>query len=222
MLPFYLRCHFSLPNFPVAQFSAAHFSGCRFFRGLFRFRYFRHFFVALFSYHVNFRCRIFLLPNFPVAISSVAVFFCCPFPLLLFHILNLCCPVFLPSHFSLPIFPIAQFSGSHFFRCRFFSCPFSVAVFAVNRQDYYWQDASRGHSAIAELLVKYITGRFTHAMFVDTAIWISLTHCNMSRRKFPCQKRSIRFDRTLTCDRQRYSRHRHRTIASTRARALRG
>jgi len=61
-----------LPNFPVAQFSAAHFSGCRFFRG--RFRYFRHFCVALFSYHVNFRYRIFLLSNFPVAISSVAVF----------------------------------------------------------------------------------------------------------------------------------------------------
>jgi len=37
-----------LPNFPVAQFSAAHFSGCRFFRGLFRFRYFRQFCVALF------------------------------------------------------------------------------------------------------------------------------------------------------------------------------
>ena len=40
-LPFYLRCHFSSPNFPVVQFSAAHFSGCRFFRGLFRFRYFK-------------------------------------------------------------------------------------------------------------------------------------------------------------------------------------
>ena len=71
-------------------------------------------FVAEFSYCPIFRQPFLLLP-----------FFLLPFfPLPLFHTLILCCPVFLPSHFSLPIFPIAQFSGSHFFRCHFFSCRF--------------------------------------------------------------------------------------------------
>jgi len=36
------------------------------------------------------------------------------FPLPLFHTLIFCCPVFLHSHFLLPIFPIAQFSGCLF------------------------------------------------------------------------------------------------------------
>ena len=84
-----------------------------------------------FTYAVIFRCRIVRLPNFLLPIFLVAVF---PwsFPFSLFQTI-LCCPFFLPCQFSLPNFPIAQFSGSHFFRCRFFSCLFSVAVFAVNR-----------------------------------------------------------------------------------------
>jgi len=96
-----------LPNFPVAQFSAAHFSGRRFFRGLFRFRYFRQFCVALFSYNVNFRCRIFLLPNFPVAISSVALFSVALFSVAVISHIN----------FVLPCFPTLSFFVADFSYC---------------------------------------------------------------------------------------------------------
>ena len=106
--PFTYAVIFLLPRFPVAQFSAAHFSGCRVFRGLFRFRYFRHFMLPFFLpsqfSSPNFLVAQFSVAHFPVAVFSVALF-----PLPLFHTLILCCPVFLPSHFSLPIFPIAQF-----------------------------------------------------------------------------------------------------------------
>ena len=78
-----------------------------------------------FSYHVNFRCRIFSLPNFLLLIFPLPFFSVALFPLPLFHTLILCCPVFIPSHFSLPIFPIAQFSGCRFFRCRFYLLPAS-------------------------------------------------------------------------------------------------
>jgi len=96
------------------------------------------------------------LPNFPVAQFSAAHFlvavFPWSFPFSLFQTI-LCCPVFLPSHFSLPIFPIAQFSGSHFFRCRFFSCLFSVAVFAVNRPSVSFIDRQQQRRPAAGLLV---------------------------------------------------------------------
>ena len=119
-LPFYLRCHFLLPNFPVAQFSAAHFP------------------VAVFS--LVFSVFVisdsnFASPCFPTISVFVAEFSRCPFsifaffPLPLFHTLILCCPVFLPSHFSLVIFPIAEFSGCPCFRCCFYLFRGNVITF---------------------------------------------------------------------------------------------
>jgi len=100
------RCRiFRLPNFLLPIFS-----GCRFFRGLFRFRYFRQFCVALFSYRVNFRCRIFLLPNFPVAISSVAVFSVALFFVAVISHIN----------FVLPCFPTLSFFVADFSYCPIF------------------------------------------------------------------------------------------------------
>jgi len=70
----------------------------------------RQFFVALFSYHVNFRCRIFLLPNFPVAISSVAVFSVALFSVAVISHIN----------FVLPCFPTLSFFVADFSYCPIF------------------------------------------------------------------------------------------------------
>ena len=78
-----------------------------------------NFVLPFFSYHLNFRCRIFSLHNFCCPFSRCRFFRWRFFPLSLFHTLISCCPVFVPSHFSLLIFLIAQFSGCPFFRCRF-------------------------------------------------------------------------------------------------------
>ena len=92
---------FRLPNFLVAVFFQWPFSV----------------FVIL---HHNF-----VLPFFPTISIFVAHFSCCRFFLLpLFHTSILCCPVFLPSNFSLPIILVAQFSSCRFYHCCFFTCPF--------------------------------------------------------------------------------------------------
>jgi len=56
------------------------------------------------------------LPIFPVAVFSGAFF---PLPLLFFDITFCFAPFFLPSHFSLPNFPVAQISVANFSGCRF-------------------------------------------------------------------------------------------------------
>ena len=89
-----------------------------------------NFVLPFFSYHLNFRCQIFSLPNFLLPIFPL-LFFCCPFSVAVISHIICCCPVFLPSHFSLPIFPIAQLSVCRFFRCRFTVALFSVALFSV-------------------------------------------------------------------------------------------
>ena len=73
----------------------------RFFRGLFRFLYFGQFCVALFL-----TISIFLA-QFSRCPFSRCRFFCCLFSVAVISHIIFCCPVFLPSHFSLPIFPIA-------------------------------------------------------------------------------------------------------------------
>ena len=106
-----------MPNFLLP------FSGCRFFPWSFPFFVISdNNFVIFwpFSYHLNFRCRVFPWHNFPI--------FRAFFPMPLFHTLILCCPVFLPPHFSLPIFslpnfPVAVSSFAVFFSCRFFRLP---------------------------------------------------------------------------------------------------
>jgi len=72
------------------------------------------------------RCPIFRCPFVPLPF----------FPLPLFHTLILCCPVFLPPYFCcrffrLPSFPVAVFFENLYFTISF---PFTVAVFASNRQ----------------------------------------------------------------------------------------
>ena len=124
---------------PMLSFFVAEFSGCPIFcYPFFRLPFFPFSVFVISDNNIvlpffptisvlSFRCRIFSLPNFPLPIFLVAVFPLPFFPLPLFHTLILCCPVFLPYHFSLPIFPIAK----PFFGCRFFRCRFSVAIFPL-------------------------------------------------------------------------------------------
>ena len=111
-LLFRRSCHFSLPNFPVAQFSVAHFSGCRFFSRLFPFSLFRAIILCCsLSYHVNFRCPIFPLPNFSLPIFPLPLFhtliLCCRFPTLLFFVADFSrCPIFRLSFLPLPFFQL--------------------------------------------------------------------------------------------------------------------
>jgi len=99
-----------LPNFPVAHFSAAHFSGCRFYMVFSVFVISDNFVLPFFSKHVNFRCRIFLLSNFPVAISSVAVFSVALFSIAVISHIN----------FVLPCFPTLSFFVADFSYCPIF------------------------------------------------------------------------------------------------------
>ena len=94
----------------------------RFFRGLFRFRYFRQFCVALF-----------LTISIFVAQFSRCPIFCCPFSR---------CRFFLLPFFPLPLFHtlffVALFSYPLIFRCRFFQLPnFPVALFSVSVFTFY-------------------------------------------------------------------------------------
>jgi len=108
-----LPSHFSLPNSPLAQFSVAHFSGCRFFPlpylvfiisdNNFVLPFFPtiSIFVAEFSRYPIFRCPF-----------SRCRFFRCFFPSRFFQTLILCCPFAYPlifrfRFFRLPSFPVA-------------------------------------------------------------------------------------------------------------------
>jgi len=118
-----LPSHFSLPNSPLAQFSVAHFSGCRFFP--------LPYLVFIISDN-NFGVAFFPTISIFVAEFSRYPIFRCPFSRCRFSVvfsvavisnINFVLPFCLPSNFSFSIFPVAQFSGFRFFRCRF-SCPF--------------------------------------------------------------------------------------------------
>ena len=61
-----------------------------------------------------------------------------PFSVAVITYINFVLPCFLPSYFSLPIFPVALFSGCRFCRCRFFfSCPVYQLPFYRCRFTFY-------------------------------------------------------------------------------------
>ena len=122
--PFTYAVIFLLPKFPVDQFSAAHFSGCRVFRGLFRFRYFRHFMLPFFL-PSQFSSPNFLVAQFSVAHFPVAVFFCRPFSVDVISHINFVLPCFSTLSFFVADFSNCPISGCRFFRCRFYLLPAS-------------------------------------------------------------------------------------------------
>jgi len=74
VLPFFLPCQFSLPNFPVAEFFVAHFPLPLFHTLILCWRFPILFFVTDFSRCPIFRLSFLPLPFFSVAIFTVAVF----------------------------------------------------------------------------------------------------------------------------------------------------
>ena len=171
-----------------------------------------------------FRCWIFRLPNFLLPIFPVAVF---SVVFSLFQTIILCCPFFLPSQFSLPnfsvavishinfalpcfphfsllIFPIAQFSGCHFFHCPVFlpSC-FSLLIFPIAQLfsgcrffscPFFRCRESFNHLHSCTTVVRHVT----HILYNTTTSWRPGswrmpplgTHAHMHAGSYVCTDRS--------------------------------